>query len=59
LTNSTMPFHFTRDEVRGHLEDLGFKNVQDDQLDGFLHDLRRLIKYDERHTKATFKSEQF
>ena len=53
---SKMPLHFTRDEVQKHLDDLGFKNVNDEQLDQFLRDLRRLIKYEESHSKATVKS---
>ena len=53
---SKMPLHFTRDEVQKHLDDLGFKNVDDEQLDQFLRDLRRLIKYEEIHSKATVKS---
>jgi Asp-tRNA(Asn)/Glu-tRNA(Gln) amidotransferase C subunit len=43
-----MSIRFTREEVRGHLRDLGFANVSENRLDQFLKDLRRLIKYEEQ-----------
>jgi hypothetical protein len=43
-----MSIRFTREEVRGHLRDLGFANVSENRLNQFLKDLRRLIKYEEQ-----------
>ena len=50
-----MPFSFTRQEVREHLEALGFKDVSEARLDLFFRDLRRLVKHDEAKTETSGK----
>ncbi len=46
-----MVFPFTRDEVRGHLKDLGLKDVSEAKLDEFMHNLKRLVRYDEKQQR--------
>jgi len=40
--------NFTQEDIRRHLADLGYTNVTDEKLEGFVRDLRKLIKYEER-----------
>lgn len=46
-----MTLSFTKEEVKRQLVQLGYKNITEDQLKEFVHDLRRLIKYDEKQKK--------
>ncbi len=43
-----MSFHFDKVDVRRHLADLGYNNVDEEKLDDFVKDLRRLVKYEEK-----------
>ena len=49
---------FSKDDVRGHLAELGYSNIDDDKLDDFCQDLRRLIKYEEKKKTIGRKLEQ-
>jgi len=40
--------NFSQEDIRRHLADLGYTNVTDEKLEGFVRDLRKLIKYEER-----------
>ena len=46
-----MVFSFSREEVRGQLKDFGLENVSEEKLDEFMHDLKRLVKYDEKQQR--------
>ena len=48
---------FSRDDVRRHLTELGYSNIEDSKLDEFCIDLRKLIKYEEREKKIEQKLE--
>ena len=50
-----MSLPFSRDEVRGHLTDLGFQAVSEAQLDNFIVDLKRLIRYEEKKKNKALK----
>ena len=50
---------FSRDEVRRHLIDLGYKNVTEEKLDLFVKDLSRLIKYEEKRAKKKDKKRKW
>ena len=50
---------FSRDEVRLHLVDLGYKNITEEKLDIFVKDLTRLVKYEERQAKLKKKRKFF
>ena len=52
------PFKFTKDDVRTHLADLGYSNIQGNQLDEFCEDLERLIKYEEKKQNIGRKLDQ-
>ena len=39
---------FTRDDVRRHLAELGYSNIEESKLNEFCADLRKLIKYEEK-----------
>ena len=49
---------FTKDEVRNHLSELGYGNIEDSKLDEFCRDLKRLIKYEEKQKSIGRKLEQ-
>ena len=49
---------FTKDEVRNHLSELGYANIEDSKLDEFCRDLKRLIKYEEKQKNIGRKLEQ-
>ncbi len=44
----TMSLTFSKDDVRRHLRDLGYKDVGDEHLEEFVRDLRRLIRHEDR-----------
>ena len=46
-----MVFPFSREEVRGQLKDFGLENVSEEKLDEFMHDLKRLVRYDEKQQR--------
>ena len=46
-----MPFSFSREEVRRHLVELGYVDVDDDKLEEFYRDLKRLAKYEEKQDR--------
>lgn len=43
------PEHLNPNDVLAHLEALGFQNVTPRQLKDFIHDLKKLIKYEQKH----------
>ncbi len=47
-----MSLRFSKSDVRRHLLDLGYGNVTDEQLDEFVVDLRRLVKYEEKKQRC-------
>ena len=49
---------FTRQDVRQHLAELGYANIDDEKLDEFCADLKRLIKYEEKKKNISKKLEQ-
>ena len=48
---------FSRDDVRRHLTELGYSNIEDSKLDEFCNDLRKLIKFEEKEKKIGEKLE--
>lgn len=46
---------FSKDDVRQHLTELGYKDIPDEKLDSFLKDLRRLIKHEEKKKRIDQK----
>ena len=42
------PLKFSKEDVRTHLAELGYSNIEGNQLDEFCEDLKRLIKYEEK-----------
>jgi len=46
-----MSLDFSPEDVRQHLENLGYTNTSEDQLKDFVRDLRRLIRYEEKQKK--------
>ncbi len=46
-----MSVSFTASDVRRHLEELGYKDVGEEQMREFMRDLRRLIKHEERQKR--------
>ena len=48
---------FTREDVRRHLTELGYSNIEESKLDEFCTDLRKLIKYEEKKKKIGQKLE--
>ena len=48
---------FSRDDVRRHLTELGYSNIEDSKLDEFCTDLRKLIKFEEKEKKIGEKLE--
>ena len=50
--------NFSKDDVRSHLAELGYSNIDDDKLDEFCADLKRLIKYEEKKKTIGRKLEQ-
>jgi len=46
-----MNIEFSSEDVREHLNSLGYQNLSDSQLKEFVHDLRRLIKYEDKQKK--------
>jgi len=49
MTSSSFPF--TSAEVKAHLKDLGYDKVSERQLEEFIRDLRRLIKYEDKQRR--------
>ena len=49
---------FTRQDVRDHLSELGYNNIEEEKLDEFCADLKRLIKYEEKKKNINTKLEQ-
>ena len=48
---------FSREDVRRHLTELGYSNIEEGKLDEFCTDLRKLIKYEEKKKKIGQKLE--
>ncbi len=46
-----MSLNFSHEDVRKHLESLGYTDVSKSQLRDFIRDLRRLIRYEEKQKK--------
>merc|ERR1712212_1439206 len=46
-----MNLDFSSEDVRQHLENLGYNNISEEQLRDFSRDLRRLIRYEEKQKK--------
>ena len=46
-----MGFPLTRDDVERHLKDLGYRNISEDQLNEFVKDLKRLIRFEEKQSR--------
>ena len=46
-----MNLDFTAEDVRQHLQSLGYKSITDPQLKDFVGDLRRLIRYEEKQNR--------
>jgi hypothetical protein len=46
-----MNLDFSSEDVRQHLENLGYNNISEEQLKDFARDLRRLIRYEEKQKK--------
>ena len=46
-----MSLDFSPEDVRQHLDNLGYTNTSEDQLKDFVRDLRRLIRYEEKQKK--------
>ena len=46
-----MGFPLQREDVERHLKDLGYRNISDEQLDEFVKDLKRLIRYEEKQRR--------
>ena len=46
-----MSFSFSKEDVRKHLLDLGYKNITNEQLHEFMNDLKRLIRYEEKQKR--------
>ena len=53
-----MDLTFTQEDVRLHLEELGYKNIPEEKLASFLKDLRRLIKHEEKKKRIDDKLSQ-
>ena len=49
---------FSKDDVRLHLAELGYSNIEGNQLDEFCDDLKRLIRYEEKKRNIGRKLEQ-
>ena len=43
--------NFSKDDVKGHLLSLGYKNLSEDQLAEFCRDLKKLIRYEEKQKR--------
>merc|ERR1711993_51425 len=46
-----MSISFNKDDVHKHLLDLGYSNISGDQLQEFMKDLKRLIRYEEKQKR--------
>ena len=46
-----MSISFNKDDVHKHLLDLGYTNITGDQLQEFMKDLKRLIRYEEKQKR--------
>ena len=46
-----MVLPLSREDVERHLKNLGYRNVSEEQLDEFIKDLKRLIRYEEKQTR--------
>ena len=46
-----MVLPLSREDVERHLKSLGYRNVSEEQLDEFIKDLKRLIRYEEKQTR--------
>ena len=46
-----MPLTFSSEDVRNHLESLGYEDISERQLKDFVKDLRRLIQYEEKQKR--------
>ena len=58
MSDERQSMKFTRQDVRTHLAELGYANIDDDKLDEFCADLKRLIKYEEKKKNISKKLEQ-
>ena len=46
-----MGFPLSREDVERHLKDLGYRNISEDQLNEFVKDLKRLIRFEEKQSR--------
>jgi hypothetical protein len=46
-----MGFPLSREDVERHLRDLGYRNISEDQLNEFVKDLKRLIRFEEKQSR--------
>ena len=51
-------FKFSKEDVRKHLGELGYSNIEGNQLDEFCEDLKRLIQYEEKKQNIGRKLDQ-
>lgn len=49
---------FSKEDVRKHLAELGYSNIEGNQLDEFCEDLKRLIQYEEKKQNIGRKLDQ-
>ena len=49
---------FSKEDVRKHLAELGYSNIEGNYLDEFCEDLKRLIQYEEKKQNIGRKLDQ-
>ena len=49
---------FSKEDVRKHLAELGYSNIEGNHLDEFCEDLKRLIQYEEKKQNIGRKLDQ-
>jgi len=46
-----MGFQLNKADVDRHLKELGYRNISEEQLDEFIKDLKKLIRYEEKQSR--------
>ncbi len=46
-----MGFQLNKADVDRHLKELGYRNISEEQLDEFVKDLKKLIRYEEKQSR--------
>ena len=46
-----MGFPLNKADVDRHLKELGYRNISEEQLDEFIKDLKKLIRYEEKQSR--------